>query len=202
MPDPDGLTIAQRHARLHDQIQLLIDRAPQDGKTPIALRAIAPALIALAQQLKHLQYYVLQSRDGNWLLTTLQNNDDPELEKAVVYGFPSIDDARSSLKSPVKPDLVAVSMPIAQILFQLLAFDRIDSAIFFDQAGSRERGIEIQRRELQQLANAHLQKLIAETQAANQAASQATSQAASQAANQAPPAKNVKPRRNIPSNLA
>jgi hypothetical protein len=194
MPDPDGLTIAQRHARLHDQIQLLIDRAPQDGKTPIALRAIAPALIALAQQLKHLQYYVLQSRDGNWLLTTLQNNDDPELEKAVVYGFPSIDDARSSLKSPVKPDLVAVSMPIAQILFQLLAFDRIDSAIFFDQAGSRERGIEIQRRELQQLANAHLQKLIAETQAANQAASQA--------ANQAPPAKNVKPRRNIPSNLA
>jgi hypothetical protein len=115
-----------------------------------------------------------------------------------VYGFPSIDDARSSLKSPVKPDLVAVSMPIAQILFQLLAFDRIDSAIFFDQAGSRERGIEIQRRELQQLANAHLQKLIAETQAANQAANQA----ASQAANQAPPAKNVKPRRNIPSNLA
>jgi hypothetical protein len=198
MPDPDGLTIAQRHARLHDQIQLLIDRAPQDGKTPIALRAIAPALIALAQQLKHLQYYVLQSRDGNWLLTTLQNNDDPELEKAVVYGFPSIDDARSSLKSPVKPDLVAVSMPIAQILFQLLAFDRIDSAIFFDQAGSRERGIEIQRRELQQLANAHLQKLIAETQAAKQAASQA----ASQAANQAPPAKNVKPRHNIPSNLA
>ncbi|NJN61071.1 MAG: hypothetical protein HC795_05655 [Coleofasciculaceae cyanobacterium RL_1_1] len=190
MPDPDGLTIAQRHARLNDQIQLLIDRAPQDGRTPIALRAIAPALIALAQQLGQLQYYVLQSRDGNWLLTTLQNNDDPELEKAVVYGFPSIDDARSSLKSPVKPDLVAVAMPIAQILFQLLAFDRVDSAIFFDRAGSRERGIEIQRSELQQLANAHLQKLIAETQAANQAA------------NPAPPAKNAKPRRTIPSNLA
>jgi len=195
MPDPDGLTIAQRQTQLNQQIQALIDRAPQDGKTPIALRAIAPALLALAQQLGQLRYYVLQSRDGNWLLTTLQNNDDPELEKAVVYGFSSIDDARSSLKTPVKPDLVAVAMPIAQILFQLLAFDRVDSAIFFDQVGSRAKGIEVQRSEVQQLANAHLQKLIAENQA-KQAKKNKQAKKAKQT-KQAP-----KTPRYIPSNLA
>ena len=197
MPDPDGLTIAQRHAHLNQQIQALIDRAPQDGKTPIALRAIAPALLSLAQQLGQLQYYVLQSRDGNWLLTTLQNHDDPELEKAVVYGFSSINDARSSLKTPVKSDLVAVAMPIAQILFQLLAFDRVDSAIFFDQVGSRERGIEVRRSELQQLANAYLQKLIAETQTQNAHSVQPVPMTAPKSS-----PKSVKTPRRIPSNLA
>jgi len=166
MSDPAGSPATPSPRSLPAQIQMLVDRAPQDGKTPIALKAIAPALVAIAQQLEHLEYYVLQSRDGNWLLTTLQNNDDPELEKSVVYGFASIDAARACLKPPIDPDLVVVALPVLQILFQLLALDRVDSAIFFDDSGQRGRGTEVRRADVQSLANAHLQKAIAETQAA------------------------------------
>ena len=161
-------------------MQMLVDRAPQDGRTPIALKAIGPALVAIAQQLGHLEYYVLQSRDGNWLLTTLQNNDDPELEKSVVYGFDSIDAARASIKPPTKPDLVVVALPVLQILFQLLALEKVDSAIFFDADRQAGQGTEVRRADVQSLANAHLQKAIAETQAARAA----------------------RPKRDIPPNLA
>ena len=46
---------------LDQQIQSLIDDAPNDGVTPGLIKAIAPALKQLALNLRHEQYYILQS---------------------------------------------------------------------------------------------------------------------------------------------
>jgi hypothetical protein len=66
---------------LEQQIQVLIDNAPQDGTTPKAIEAIAPVLTLLANQLRHADYYILQTLDQDWVLTTLSNRAQPELRK-------------------------------------------------------------------------------------------------------------------------
>ncbi|NJO18940.1 MAG: hypothetical protein HC838_01155, partial [Spirulinaceae cyanobacterium RM2_2_10] len=50
---------------LNEQLQRLIDDAPEDGSMPILIEhAVVPVLRLLAQRLQHLEYYVLQSLDG------------------------------------------------------------------------------------------------------------------------------------------
>jgi len=209
LPFTPSHTSQQQH--LDRQIQDLIDHAPQDGRTPIALRAIAPGFKLLAQQLQHLDYYVVQSPDRNWLMTTLQNNHNPEVQKSVVYAFPTIDDARASfsqplpsppshsnspsnqarfdqshsnrshsnqarsnqanLNQPPQQSFVAAALPVVQILFQLLAFEPVDSVIFFEYPGSRETAVEVKRSDLQNLVNAHLQQAIARSQQASKSRS-------------------------------
>ena len=58
---------------LDSQIQTLVKEAPNDGVTSDAVIAIAPALKAIASQLKHPQYYILQTLDQSWVMTSLSS---------------------------------------------------------------------------------------------------------------------------------
>ena len=142
---------------LDQQIQTLIDEASPDGTTPQIVEAIAPALKLLAQELRHLQYYILQTLDGSWAVTTLSNRTQPTLEKRVIYAFPTSNDALAS-STPLDPRIRAVSMPVTHILFQMLALETIDSIVFFETAGHLEAGSEITRSQVQNLIGAYLQQ--------------------------------------------
>jgi hypothetical protein len=143
---------------LEQQIQVLIDNAPQDGTTPKAIEAIAPVLTLLANQLRHTDYYILQTLDQGWVLTTLSNRAQPELEKNVIYAFPTLKDA-ADFQSVSDPQIMAAALPVTHILFQMLAIDTVNSIVFFDTPGNLATGIEVSRDDLQHLIQTHLQQI-------------------------------------------
>ncbi len=139
---------------LDAQIRSLVENAPQDGTTPRLVEAVAPAMKALAGQLRHEQYYVLQSSQGQWRVTALSNRDRPDLEKTVIYAFPSLQDAQNAARSPeTSPAVVAVPLPVTHILFQMMAFKTVDSLIFFETPGNLQQGAEVHNADLQKLVN-------------------------------------------------
>ena len=115
-------------------------------------------LKAFAERLRHQDYYILQTPDGNWLMTTLSNRLNMDLEKSVVYGFPSFEDAKASTPQSDEPQLLAVSLPVTHILFQLLALERVESLIIFETPGQRETGVEVKRQDLQKAIALQLQQ--------------------------------------------
>lgn len=143
---------------LDSQIQSLITDAPSDGLTSDAVQAIAPALKALAGQLKHTQYYVLQTIDQNWVMTSVGNRTQPETRKNIIYAYPTLKDVEGG-PHPVKdPQVMALPVPVTHILFQMLAMKPVDSIIFFDTPGKLSRGIEVRRQDVQALIQAQLKQ--------------------------------------------
>jgi hypothetical protein len=135
---------------LDQQIQILIQNAPQDGQTPKVVVAIAPVLKLLASQLQHPQYFICQSIDQSWLMTTLSNRAQPELEKNVVYAFPTLKDA-TRFQSIPDSELIVLPWPVTHILFQLFAMETVDSLVFFETPGNLAAGTEVRREEVQTL---------------------------------------------------
>ena len=140
---------------LDQQIQVLIDNAPSDGTTPKIMEAIAPVLQLVASQLKHLEYYILQTLDEDWVLTTLSNRAQPEIQKNVIYAFPSLKDA-ADFQSVSDPHILATPVPVTHILFQMLALETVTSIVFFDTPGNLAAGTEVRRDELQRLIQTQL----------------------------------------------
>lgn len=143
---------------LDDQIQELIDDAPDQADISTQIIAIAPALKQLAQQLRHLQYYIVQTLDQDWAITTLSNNDQPDLEKTVVYAFPTLKAVTQSSYPMQDANLIALPLPVIHILFQMLAMDVIDSTIFFESPDNLTTGTEIQRSDVQRLVESEFLK--------------------------------------------
>ena len=143
---------------LQAQIQLLIDNAPKDGTTPEIVTAIAPVLSAIASSLSYTQYYILRHLESGWVMTTLSHRANPELEKRVIYAFPTIQDVPPSSSAGLDPQVIPVPMPVTHILFQLLAIEPVDSIVFFETSGTTNNGVEVQRAELQQQVLAQLQQ--------------------------------------------
>lgn len=141
---------------LDKQITVLIENAPQDGVTPKVIEAIAPVLKLLAGQLQHLEYYILQSVDQRWVLFTLSNRTQPQFEKNVIYAFPTLKDALSSQSMP-SPDVMAVSLPVIHLLFQLTALETVHSIVFFETPGNLSAGTEVPREDVQNLIQERLQ---------------------------------------------
>ncbi|MBD2357143.1 hypothetical protein H6G41_21380 [Tolypothrix sp. FACHB-123] len=140
------------------QIQLLIENAPHDVITPQLVAAIAPVLKAIAQQLRHPQYYILQSLDSEWVLTTLSNRANRKLEQRVVYAFPSLQDATLTANNGLEEQVRAIALPVTHILFQLVALEPVDSIVFFETPGTNKNAVEVQRANLQNQMQKHLQK--------------------------------------------
>ena len=140
------------------QIRVLIENAPQDGTTPQIIQTIAPVLKAMAGQLVHAKYYILQTLDRNWMLTTLSNRAQPDREKKAIYAFSTMEDAKASVRASLNPNLVAVGLPVTHILFQMVALENVDSTIFFEAPGNPERGTEVKRSDLQRLIQIQLQQ--------------------------------------------
>ena len=141
---------------LDEQIQVLIDNAPQDGITPRLVAAIAPGLKLLAGSLRHSQYYILQSLEQDWVLTTLSNRANPDVEKRVIYAFPTLKDVAGVSAAELDPQVIAVPIPVTHILFQMLALETVDSIVFFERPGVTT-GVEIRREDLQNLIH-HLKQ--------------------------------------------
>lgn len=140
---------------LDRQIQTLVSEAPQDGKTPKAIESIAPVLKQVAQRLQYEQYFLLQTPDQRWQVTTLSQQSQPHLEKRVVYAFARLEDA---VKSTQDRQLIAVPLPIIPLIFQLLAIETIESLIFLEMPDNTQIGTEIQRKEIQHLIYKKLQQ--------------------------------------------
>ncbi|HEY9812301.1 MAG TPA: hypothetical protein V6D31_02000 [Candidatus Sericytochromatia bacterium] len=140
---------------LDKQIEYLIKNAPQDG-TPELMAAIAPILKQLATQLRHSEYFISQTPDQGWIMTTLSNRTQPDIEKNVVYAFPTLKDAKSF--QTMTPQLIAVKIPVTHILFQLVAMDTVDSLVFFETSGNLASGAEVRRADLQNLIQTQLQQ--------------------------------------------
>ncbi|MDJ0735657.1 MAG: hypothetical protein QNJ47_16615 [Nostocaceae cyanobacterium] len=143
---------------LQAQIQSLIDDAPQDGITPQLITAIAPVLEAIAQKLRHTQYYILQDLESRWVLTTLSNRNNPQVEKHVIYAFPTLQDVSMSSSTGLDPQVTALSVPVTHILFQLMALEPVDSIVFLEIPGVTDNGVEVRRDELQQLMQQQLRQ--------------------------------------------
>lgn len=143
---------------LEQQIQELVDGAPQDGVTANAVKAIAPVLSQIAERLKRTQYYVLQTLEQQWVVTTLSSQTQPEIKKNVVYAFSSHRDASASSAAWRDTQMMALPTPVIQLLFQILALNGIDSVIFFDTPDNIETGTEIRRQEIQNLIQIQLQQ--------------------------------------------
>lgn len=141
---------------IDQQIQALIDDAPQDGNTPALVTAIAPVLKSLASQLRHAQYYIVQTLEQNWALTALENKAQPGLEKNVIYAFSSLKDVSNSPYPMHDPQMMALPLPVTHLLFQMLAMEMIHSIIFFDTPGNMSAGTEIQREQISRLIESHL----------------------------------------------
>lgn len=142
---------------LDSQIQDLIQQAPQDGVVPGAVEAIAPALKFIAGQLKHPQYYVLQTLEQGWVMTTLSHRTQPNAEKNIIYGYPTLKDALSGAFSR-DPQIIALPIPVTHILFQMVAMTQVDSVIFFETPGNLNQATEVTRDNLQSLIQMHLQQ--------------------------------------------
>ncbi|TVQ05304.1 MAG: hypothetical protein EA368_19555 [Leptolyngbya sp. DLM2.Bin27] len=143
---------------LDAQIADLKQNAPNDGVTASAITTIAPTLKAIAGQLKHPQYYVLQTLEQGWMMTTLSNRTQPNTQKNIVYAYPTLQDAATSQATIKDPQVMALPVPVVQILFQLLAMQPIDSLIFFETPGKVGQGVEIRRQDTQALIQAQLQQ--------------------------------------------
>ncbi len=148
---------------LDQQLQVLIDNAPQDGTTPYAVAAVAPMLKAIASQLKHREYYILHSLEQEWVLLTLRNQSQPEVEKTVIYAFPTLKDISFSPYSLNDPNLMASPLPIIHILFQMIALNTIDSIIFMETPGDPQSGVELRQEDIQTLLHQQLQERLSPT---------------------------------------
>jgi putative heme iron utilization protein len=142
---------------LEQQIQVLIENAPQDGTTPKIVEAIAPVLTLIANQLRHSDYHILQTLDQGWVVTTLSNRAQPDVEKNVIYAFPTLKDA-TDFQSVADPQIIVATVPVTHILFQMLAIDTITSIVFFNTPGNLTAGTEVRRDDLQQLIQIQLQQ--------------------------------------------
>ncbi len=143
---------------LDQQIQVLIDNAPQDGVTPQIVAAIAPGLKLLAGKLGHSQYYILQNFEQDWVLTTLSNRADPGVQKRVIYAFPSLQ-AIPAIAATGLDQVIAVPMPVTHILFQMVALETLDSTVFFDTPGNLTTGTEVRREDIQNLIQVQLKQI-------------------------------------------
>ena len=143
---------------LDQQITALIQNAPADGKTPDIVKAIAPGLKMIAQQLQHLHYYIQQTSDQRWVLTTLSNINQPHLEKRVIYAYPGLEDVSAQSSASQTPVTQAAMLPVISILFQMVAIPSLDSIIFFETPGQIESGTEVKKEEIQTLIRSYLQQ--------------------------------------------
>ena len=143
---------------IEQQIETLVNEAPDDGVTGQAVEAIAPVLTTMASRLKRTTYYVLKTLNQGWITTALTNRQQPNIRKTVIYAFPTLQDAASGPQSVKDPQIMAIPTPVTHILFQMLALKTLDSIIFFDKSGNLSQGTEIRRQEFQAMVQSQLKE--------------------------------------------
>ena len=135
---------------IDQQLQDLIEGAPPEADLKQAIQTVAPVIQAIAKQLQHSEYYILQSVNQQWLQATVAHKDNPTQPKKVVYAYPSLAAAAGDKLAKSNPGLMALPVPVARLLFQLPSIDPVDSLIFLE-TDSRDQAIEVRRVDLKTL---------------------------------------------------
>lgn len=144
---------------LEQQLQILINDASESGiPTVVMEQAVIPILHLYAAQLQHGEYYVLQTLDEDWVLSAIANREQPQLEKKVVYAFATLKDA-ANFQGTADAQVIAISVPVTHILFQMFAQTDVDSIIFMETPGNLNQGCEVNRANLQNLIGAQIEQL-------------------------------------------
>lgn len=144
--------------QINQQLQMLAAESSQYGVPAIVIEtAFFPVLGHLAGQLQHLEYYIPQTKDEQWLTTTIQNRQSPQQQKTVIYAFANLADAVNFESS--HSDLTPQPIWVTHLLFQLFGLKTVYSIVFYDIAGNTNTGKEITRTQLQVLIQAQLQQL-------------------------------------------
>lgn len=154
---------------LDQQLRNLINEAPEYGVPAIIMEhGVIPVINAYAQQLDHSQYYLRQTLEDNLILTILASDQHPELEKKVIYAFPTVEDAAKFPDNKINDaDVVAQVVPISQILFQMFIMKEVDSVIFVEKPENYQQSKEIYCNKLQAAINQNLSNLINSSQKNN-----------------------------------
>ncbi|MEL6491854.1 MAG: hypothetical protein AAFV85_24050 [Cyanobacteria bacterium J06634_6] len=140
---------------IEQQLQALIDGAPPEADLQNAIKTVAPVIRNVAKQLKHAEYYILQSVSRQWLQATIAHKDSPSQPKRVVYAYPSLAAAAGDKLAKSNPGLMALPVPVAQLLFQLPSIEPVDSLIFLETE-ARDQAIEVRRSDLKTLFQSQL----------------------------------------------
>lgn len=143
---------------LDAQISALVQEATGSAVTPDTVEAIAPTLKAVAGQLQHHQYYILQTLEQGWVMTTLSSRNQPDVKKNIVYAYPSLKDAGAGPISVKDPQVMALPVPVTHILFQMLAMKPVHSVVFLEQPGQAGQGVEVRRQDIEALIQAQLKQ--------------------------------------------
>jgi hypothetical protein len=140
---------------LQAQVQELVDNAPADGADRDAIQLVAIVLGQVAEGLEHTEYYILQNFQQQWQITTLQHRAQEELQKTVLYAYGHLSDATRVGQAE---DLIALPIPVVQLLFQFFSFDSVDSILFLDEANKPDRIRELARQDLQLMVRSYLEE--------------------------------------------
>ncbi len=140
---------------IDQQLQRLIDAAPPEANLGAAIRVVSPIIRGVAQQLQHLEYYILQSGGRQWLQATIARKDSPDQPKRVIYAYSSLSSAASDRLAASTPDLMALPVPVAQLLFQLPSISPVDSLIFLEDE-ARKQAVEVRRDDLKSMFQGQL----------------------------------------------
>lgn len=147
---------------LDQQLRNLINEAPEYGVPAIIMEhGVVPVISAYAHQLDYSEYYLRQTLEDNLVLTILASDQHPEVEKKVIYAFPTVEDAAKFPDSKINDaDIVAQIVPISQILFQMFTMKEVDSVIFVEKPENYQQSKEIYCDKLQSAINQSLTDLI------------------------------------------
>jgi hypothetical protein len=143
---------------LDTQIADLIQGATGSAVTADAIEVIAPTLKAIANQLKHPHYYILQTLEQGWVMTTLSSRNQPDVKKNIVYAYPSLKEAGAGPVSVKDPQVMALPIPVTHILFQMLAMQPVHSVVFLEGSGQTGQGVEVRRQDIESLIQAQLKQ--------------------------------------------
>lgn len=145
---------------LEQQFQQLINEAPQYGvPSSIMELGVVPVLKLYAEKLNHQEYYLRQTLEDNLVLTVLANKDYPEIERKVIYAFPSVRDA-ARIQDSNDAQVVAKAFPTSQILFQMFTMKGVDSIVFVDQPNDLKQSKEIVCQDFQKAIQQQLKNLV------------------------------------------
>jgi hypothetical protein len=143
---------------LKSQLQELSKGLQGTMSTAAIEKAIIPVIISYAKRVKRAHFFVWESSEQQWIVTTLSHRSDPSLEKRVVYAFTSTQDAKKH-EDFDDPGLRVVEVPIILIFTKLLASEDLDSIIFFPHRGNVKQGIELEKSQFLELIKNRLRQI-------------------------------------------
>lgn len=132
---------------LKSQLRELSKELEENLSTAAIEKAIIPVIVAYAKRVKRGHFFIWESPEQEWIVTTFSYRLDPSLEKRVVYAFTSKQDAKKH-EDFNDPALQVAEVPIVLILVKLLVSKDLDSIVFFSHRGNVKQGMEVEKSQL------------------------------------------------------